>query len=178
MSEPLYDPDLSTRVETDYSGFAIGAVLTQQHGVWWHPVAYLFRSVTAPEKNHPIQEQELLASICITSRSGDATSLSWRLQPTRITHHSPLEKETEIFQGWKPAGTKFFFSFPSNYLPLWTMEYPRWCNIEKARPRVSSCNCPAKSSGYNHNPWHESEGWIFKKHPQSFSCRFRRWTTT
>jgi len=66
ISEPvlkIFEPELETRIETDASGFAIGSVLTQKHKDGWHPVAFLSRSMTAPEKNYPIQEQELLALI-------------------------------------------------------------------------------------------------------------------
>jgi len=59
----LHDPELPTRIETDSSGFAIGAVLSQKHKDGWHPVAYLSRSMTDHERNYAVQEQELLALI-------------------------------------------------------------------------------------------------------------------
>lgn len=58
-----FDPELPTRVETDSSGQALGAVLSQHHPDGWRPVAFLSRTMTAPERNYPIQEQELLALI-------------------------------------------------------------------------------------------------------------------
>jgi len=63
------------------------------------------------------------------SRSRDATSLAWRLQPERITHHSPPGKPTEICNGGKPVGNKFFATFPSK------LSITR--AIEQARPRVT-----------------------------------------
>ena len=66
LCEPLikhYDPSVPTRVETDSSGYAIGAVLDQEHKDGWYPVAFLSRTMTSHERNYPIQEQELLALI-------------------------------------------------------------------------------------------------------------------
>ena len=66
LCEPLIkhnDPSLSTRVETDSSGYAIGAVLAQGHKDGWHPVAFLSRTMTSHERDYLIQEQELLALI-------------------------------------------------------------------------------------------------------------------
>ena len=66
LCEPLikhYDPSLPTRVETDSSGYAIGAVLAQEHKDGWHPVAFLSRTMTSHERDYLIQEQELLALI-------------------------------------------------------------------------------------------------------------------
>ena len=57
------DPTAPFRVETDSSGFAIGAVLLQKHGRHWHPVAYLSRKMNQAERSYPIQEQELLALV-------------------------------------------------------------------------------------------------------------------
>jgi hypothetical protein len=54
---------LLTQIETESSGYAAGAVLNQEHADGWHPVALLSRTMTGSERNYPIQEQELLASI-------------------------------------------------------------------------------------------------------------------
>ena len=60
----IFDPALATAVETDASGFAIGAVLFQidRYGVS-HPVAYTSRKMNAAERNYPTHEQELLAIV-------------------------------------------------------------------------------------------------------------------
>lgn len=60
----IFDPALTTAVETDASGFAIGAVLfqTDNNGVS-RPVAFTSRKLTPAEKNYPTHEQELLAVV-------------------------------------------------------------------------------------------------------------------
>ena len=60
----IFDPDLSTTVETDASGFAVGAVLfwTDKYGVS-RPVAFTSRKLQPAEKNYPTHEQELLAVV-------------------------------------------------------------------------------------------------------------------
>lgn len=57
----IVTPDLSApfHVRTDASRFAIGAVLTQPHGV----IAYESRKLTPAERNYPVHEQELLAVV-------------------------------------------------------------------------------------------------------------------
>ena len=60
----IFDPDLMTFVDTDASGFAIGAVLLQkdrQGNV--HPIAFTSRKLQPAERNYPTHEQELLAVI-------------------------------------------------------------------------------------------------------------------
>lgn len=60
----IYDPALSTSVETDASGFAIGAVLfqTDNNGVS-RPVAYTSKKLSPAQRNYPTHEQELLAVV-------------------------------------------------------------------------------------------------------------------
>jgi hypothetical protein len=60
----IFDPRLLTTVETDASGFAIGAVLfqTDEHGVS-RPVAFTSRKLNSAERNYPTHEQELLAVV-------------------------------------------------------------------------------------------------------------------
>jgi hypothetical protein len=60
----IFDPNLLTTVETNASGFAIGAVLfqTDEHGVS-RPVAFTSRKLNPAERNYPTHEQELLAVV-------------------------------------------------------------------------------------------------------------------
>jgi len=60
----IFDPDLPTTVETDASGFALGAVLfqTDEHGES-RPVAFTSRKLNSAERNYPTHEQELLAVV-------------------------------------------------------------------------------------------------------------------
>jgi hypothetical protein len=60
----IFDPAHRTTVETDASGFALGAVLfqTDEHGVS-RPVAFTSRKLNSAERNYPTHEQELLAVV-------------------------------------------------------------------------------------------------------------------
>lgn len=58
-----YNPAAPTEIQCDASGEAIGAVLSQDHGAGFQPVAYESRKLTPAEKNYPVHEQELLAVI-------------------------------------------------------------------------------------------------------------------
>jgi hypothetical protein len=60
----IADPTAPFRIETDASGYAIGAALLQQDdNDIWHPVAYESRKCKPAEKNYPVHERELLALI-------------------------------------------------------------------------------------------------------------------
>ncbi|HEY9845636.1 MAG TPA: retropepsin-like aspartic protease/reverse transcriptase, partial [Candidatus Caenarcaniphilales bacterium] len=60
----MFEPSRESRIETDASDFAIGAVYSQkQDDGKWHPVAYYSRSLTAPERNYDIHDKELLAIV-------------------------------------------------------------------------------------------------------------------
>ena len=59
----LPDPTKPFTVTTDASDFAIGAVLTQDHGRGEQPVAYESRKLSPAELNYPVHEKELLAIV-------------------------------------------------------------------------------------------------------------------
>ena len=60
----MYDPDRQTRIEVDASGFATGAVLSQEgEDGKWHPVAFHFESMSDAERNYEIYDKEMLAII-------------------------------------------------------------------------------------------------------------------
>lgn len=58
-----FDPELSTCVTTDASGYAIGAVLEQTDSESRRPVAFFSRTMSPAEQNYHPQEQELLAIV-------------------------------------------------------------------------------------------------------------------
>lgn len=53
--------ELPFQVHTDASNYGVGAMLTQCINGKEHPIAYMSRSLTAPEKNYSITERETLA---------------------------------------------------------------------------------------------------------------------
>ena len=59
-----FDQDRPIRVETDASGYAIGAILAQQdNDQQWHPVAYFSRKMISAERNYETHDAELLAIV-------------------------------------------------------------------------------------------------------------------
>lgn len=59
----LPDPNLPYVVNTDASGFAIGAVLQQDQGQGLQPIAFLSKKMLDAETRYPVHEQELLSII-------------------------------------------------------------------------------------------------------------------
>jgi len=65
LSQPttlvLYDPKRELKVSADASSFGLGAVLFQQDGDNWKPVAYASRSLSETERRYAQIEKEALA---------------------------------------------------------------------------------------------------------------------
>ena len=85
----LFDSTLPTAIEVDASKTAIGAVLIQQHGDGWHPVAYLSRKNNAAERRYAAHDLELSAIIKALS--------TWRFYLTDrkvivLTDHAGLKE--------------------------------------------------------------------------------------
>lgn len=59
----LPNPQLSYRVHTDASDHAIGAVLLQDQGKGFQPIAYESRKLTPTEANYPTHDREMLAIV-------------------------------------------------------------------------------------------------------------------
>jgi hypothetical protein len=65
----MYDPSKPLRVETDASGFAIGAILSQlfvdkkSMRDIWHPITFWSRKMIAAEKNYKTHDRKLLAIV-------------------------------------------------------------------------------------------------------------------
>ena len=55
------DPNLDYEMSTDASGFAIGAVLSQDQGDGMRPIAFHSRKLNKAETKHPIHDAEMLA---------------------------------------------------------------------------------------------------------------------
>lgn len=55
--------DLPFTITTDASGYAVGAVLSQDQGNGLQPVAYMSHKMSGAERKYPVHEQELLAII-------------------------------------------------------------------------------------------------------------------
>jgi hypothetical protein len=51
------------KVETDASNFGIGAILSQQQNGFWHPIAFMSKTLTKAERNYEIYDKELLTII-------------------------------------------------------------------------------------------------------------------
>ena len=51
-------------VNTDASGFAVGAALSQDQGKGLQPVAFMSKKMLRAERDYPVWEQELLAIVC------------------------------------------------------------------------------------------------------------------
>jgi len=80
-------------VNCDASGYAVGAVLQQDHGKGLQPVAYLSRKLTGAESRYPTHEQELYAIV-------EALS-TWRHYLHGATHQVIIRtdhKSLQLFQ--------------------------------------------------------------------------------
>ena len=61
----LPDQDACFRLETDTSGYATGAILSQlRDDEKWHPVGFTSKSLSPVEHNYTIYNKELLLVIC------------------------------------------------------------------------------------------------------------------
>ena len=59
----LPDPNIPFVINTDASGFAVGAVLQQDQGKGMQPIAFMSKKMLEAETRYPVHEQELLAII-------------------------------------------------------------------------------------------------------------------
>ena len=83
----LYDPTAEVKISADASSFGLGAVLLQQEGGDWKPVAYASRSMTPTEGRYAQIEKEALA---ITWACGKFLDYVLGRKFTIETDHKPL----------------------------------------------------------------------------------------
>ena len=85
----LPDLDKEFVVHCDASGYAVGAVLQQDHGKGLQPVAFLSKKMVGAETRYPVHEQELLA--IVTALTTWRHYLEGASHPTRVrTDHKSL----------------------------------------------------------------------------------------
>lgn len=58
-----FDESLPIRLESDASGFASAAIISQLHNQAWHPIAFWSKKFIEAEKNYQVHDQELLAIV-------------------------------------------------------------------------------------------------------------------
>jgi len=81
----LPDLDKEFVVHCDASGYAVGAVLQQDHGSGLQPVAFMSKKMVGAETRYPVHEQELLAIVSALS--------TWRHYLEGATH--PVRVRTD-----------------------------------------------------------------------------------
>jgi hypothetical protein len=86
----LYDPNRETRIMTDASQFAIGAVLTQKQADGaFHPVYFRSRVLSPAESNLSATDRETLAIVDTLREWAVYTPLNGKLEV--LTDHQPLQ---------------------------------------------------------------------------------------
>ena len=82
-----FDPQLSIRIETDASEYALAGILSQlqEDNKQWHPVAFHSRKMIPAERNYKTHDQELLAIVTVFKQ--------WRHYLERSFH--PVEVLTD-----------------------------------------------------------------------------------
>ena len=85
-----FDPALQPIVETDASDYALGAILSQKHDKFLHPVAFHSRKFTSAEVNYDVCDKELLA-IVDSFKKWRRYLEGARLQVHVISDHNNLE---------------------------------------------------------------------------------------
>ena len=83
----LYDPEAQTKLSADASSYGLGAVLLQQFGTEWKPIAYTSRSMSKTEQRYAQIEKEALATTWACEKFSDfILGKSIEIE----THHKPL----------------------------------------------------------------------------------------
>ena len=81
-------------IETDRSGIGIGAILSQQQGNHWHPIAFISHSLNDAEQNYYATDLEM-AAIIFTLKEWCQYLLDTKHPFTILTDHKNLEYFTK-----------------------------------------------------------------------------------
>ncbi len=132
LSQPtvltLYDPKAETKVSADASAFGLGAVLLQQHGEEWKPVAYASRAMTETERRYAQIEKEALAATWACEKFSDYIL---GLHFTIESDHKPLIPllNTKCLNSLPPRILRFRlrlarFSYTIHHVPFCIQQIP------------------------------------------------------
>lgn len=144
----IFDPDLVTIVDTDASGFAIGAVLLQvdRHGNA-HPIAFTSRKLQSAERNYPTHEQELLAVIHALRTWRyylmAPSSLSTPTTPPSVTFPRSPSSPVDRLAGWSCFRNTTLTSSTSEEL---TTSYPTLSLDDRTTVTPTPWNCTTSVS--------------------------------
>lgn len=107
-----YDPQLQCKLETDASDGVLGAVLSQQHGKDWKPVAYFSKSMAPAELNYTIHDKEML-SIVKSLKEWRAELQASPFEVPVVTDHKALEvfMTTKSLNGRQARWAEFLADF-------------------------------------------------------------------
>ena len=83
----LYNQEIATKITADASAYGLGAVLLQQHGDTWKPVAYTSKAMTETERRYSQIEKEALALVWACEKFSDYV-IGKKIQLE--TDHKPL----------------------------------------------------------------------------------------
>ena len=92
----IYDPDRKTRIEVDASGFATGAVLSQEgEDGKFHPIAFHSESMSDAEWNYEIYDKEMLAIIRALQ--------AWRQYLKGLPSQFEIQSDHKNLEYWRTA---------------------------------------------------------------------------
>lgn len=103
-------------VEVDASDFATGGILSQKgDDGHWHPVAYLSKALSEPERNYDIYDKELLAIICTLEAwrhylEGAPDTVEIWTDHKNLEHFKTAQKLSRRQARWALFLTQFDFS--------------------------------------------------------------------
>jgi RNase H-like domain found in reverse transcriptase/Reverse transcriptase (RNA-dependent DNA polymerase) len=102
----LPDPSKPFLETTDASDYGIGGVLEQEWPVGAHPVAYVSRKLSDPERNYPTHDRELLAIIHVIKElrcylHGTTFTIQTDHHPLRYLDTQPHLLKRQV-SGWMP----------------------------------------------------------------------------